>query len=94
MLRKQRHLDRFWHRDEDIDRRYAGVSAAEIYSDLGNLERFAGTHPAVMAGYVEAAGWPFDSGIERQLPRWLRRLGVLVGYPLSRLWAKVWRTRS
>lgn len=93
MLRKQRHLDRFWHRDEDIDRRYAGMAAAEIYSDLGNLERFTGSHPAVMADYVGASAWPFESGAERQPPRWLRLLGLLLGYPLGRLLAKLRRVR-
>jgi glycosyltransferase involved in cell wall biosynthesis len=91
MLRKQKHFERFWFDDETIRKKYQALTAAAIYSDLGHLERFTGTHPAVMRGRVEAAIWEFDSHIDRQPPRWLRRAGVFLLYPVTRGCQKLFR---
>ena len=89
MLRKQRHFERFWHGDEVLREKYAAMSAEHIYDDLGHLRRFAGTHPAVMRERVLAATWPFEPGVERQPPRWIRLGLLMVRWPLARLYAKV-----
>lgn len=84
MVRKQRHLDRFWHSDEEIERAYARVDAGNIYRDVGHLVRFTGTHPSVMAERIRSATWAFNSPPSR-LPRWIRLGLLLVAHPLARL---------
>lgn len=59
----------------------ARIDPVRPYRMLGHLRRFAGSHPAVMQDLVSAQDWSFDSGIERQPPRWRRYLGILVSCP-------------
>ncbi len=70
MVAKQRHLERYWRGDDEIGRRFADVTAADIYRDVRHLVPFRGSHPAVMAARVAAADWPFDP--PRAAPRWAR----------------------
>ena len=93
MVRKQKHLDRFWHADGEIEKRYSAVSAATIYGDLGHLREFRGTHPAVMAEKVGSANWEFESRAGSQAPRWLRWLGYFTAYPLARLLGRARRAK-
>jgi len=94
MVRKQRHLDRFWHGDGDIEKRYAAVGPGTIYDDLGHLREFRGTHPAVMAQKIAAADWDFDPRMGSQPPRWMRWLGYLTVYPLARLLGRAGRAKA
>jgi hypothetical protein len=55
------------------------------YGHLGHLRRFAGSHPAIMAGVVAAQDWSFDAGIERQPHTWLRYLRILGSCPRDSL---------
>jgi hypothetical protein len=57
--RKQQTFNRLWHSDTVVQ---AMVGAREMYRYDGSqpLERFAGTHPAVMAERIRAMNWQFD----------------------------------
>ena len=94
MVRKQRHLDRFWHGDGEIERRYSTVSAATIYDDTRDLREFRGTHPAVMAERIAATKWEFEPGPISRRPRWLRWLGYLTVYPLARLLGRAGKAKA
>lgn len=83
MVAKQKHLEKYWRDDEQVRRRFEGVTAAEIYRDVRHLVPFTGTHPAVMRDRVTAAGWPFDP--PRAAPRWVR----LPAEGVARAWRRV-----
>ena len=91
MLKKQKHMQRFWHSDETLREQYAGLTAAQVYNDLGHLRKFTGTHPKVMQERVKAATWPFDPRLSEQMPHWLRLGYVFLWYPLARAYQKLTR---
>lgn len=47
MTAKQKNLDRFWHRDEEIDQKYSS-DEFQIFGNLDEIEQFTGTHPSAM----------------------------------------------
>jgi hypothetical protein len=51
MTAKQKNLDRFWHRDEEIEKKYASAEF-QIFGNLEEIALFNGTHPAVMKSRV------------------------------------------
>jgi len=89
MLEKKRHLDRLWHPDEVVDRRYRGL-AVYTYPDRYFLVPFRDDHPAVMRERVLAQDW------ELPIPRtplrfWpIRKLVVWV-QPVTQRIACLWR---
>ena len=71
--RKQLNFNRLWHSDEKV---MAMVGAADtfIYDGSEPLERFAGTHPAVMLPRIRAANWQFAGHPEQARWSWKDRL--------------------
>jgi len=63
MLEKQRNLDRYWHDDGWLSRRYE--EGFEIYSNLRGLKYFTGSHPKVMRERIEKADWEFNPPEEK-----------------------------
>lgn len=55
---KQQNFHRMWHDDEWVSKN-VGTAAEYDYSNIDLLERFRGTHPAVMRRRIEAASWDF-----------------------------------
>jgi glycosyltransferase involved in cell wall biosynthesis len=51
MTAKQKNLDRFWHRDEEIEKKYASAEF-QIFGNLEEIALFNDTHPAVMKSRV------------------------------------------
>jgi glycosyltransferase involved in cell wall biosynthesis len=94
MLRKQRHFDRFWHSDDEIERRYADIDVRSIYRDTANLVPFTGMHPAAMAERVAASTWPFDPGPRSRLPRWARLALLAFRHPLERIAGRLGKKRT
>ncbi len=95
MQAKQDNLDRLYHGDEAMRRRQAQAAEQQeqfkaFYADRGYLERFRGSHPAVMTPRVLAQDWTFEDGIKDQSPRWLRHLDIAFAYPIQKRW-KRWR---
>ncbi len=73
MRAKQEAWQRLYHNDAVIEQLQERQSRQQIYSDLGNLRFFRGTHPSVMREIVARQNWTFDHGIGRQPPEWIRR---------------------
>lgn len=89
MRAKQRNLDSLYHDDAWLAARKAeDAKLKAFYADRGHLERFRGSHPAVMAARVQAQDWSFDDGIARQAPWWLRQLDIALLHPFRRRFAR------
>lgn len=56
---KQKYFHRLWHEDEWLKKHVSGESEFD-YSKIDSLEKFKGTHPAVMQKRIESANWKFD----------------------------------
>lgn len=56
--RKQLNFNRLWHSD-DVAQRMAGTAETYVYDGREPLERFRGTHPAVMQARIAAVNWQF-----------------------------------
>ena len=71
--RKQLNFNRLWHSDEKVQA-MVGQSDAFLYDGSEPLERFAGTHPAVMLPRIQAVNWQFAGYPERARWSWKDRL--------------------
>jgi glycosyltransferase involved in cell wall biosynthesis len=69
MLEKNRELERFYHQDDYIERKYGGKRRHD-YGDLAVCLPFRGSHPKVMSGRIAAAGWQLE--VRSRLPLALR----------------------
>ncbi len=84
--RKQQTFNRLWHSDEWV-KEHVGQAESYDYSTGGRLDRFEGTHPAVMKKRVEKENWRFvydersvrEPFTDRAL-NWIERL---TGYRLA-----------
>lgn len=73
MQRKQETFNRLWHSDEWVAQHV--VPAEEFdYSQIDSLQRFTGTHPAVMQERVRRQGWQFEHDMSRNRYRLKDRL--------------------
>jgi len=89
MLEKQKHLEKFWHDDETLEKKYSAMTAEKIYSDTAHLAAFRGIHPAVMLPAVSSASWRFEPVLDTR-PRWIR-LGIgLLTRPFEKLAKRIW----
>ncbi|MBL7797537.1 MAG: glycosyltransferase family 2 protein [Saprospiraceae bacterium] len=75
--RKQLNFNRLWHSDEKVQ---AKVGNAEVFRYNGTepLERYAGTHPAVMLPRIQAVNWQFEGNPEQMRWSWKDRLSRFV----------------
>lgn len=87
MARKQQNVLQLYEAESTAKSIPSGARITEDqpYKVLGNLERFAGSHPAVMRELVSGQDWTFDARIERQPPRWRRYLSMVAGCPKDTL---------
>lgn len=87
MVQKRRHVQGFYHGDAEpadipeVER----IEPEQPYRHLGNLRRYASSHPALMTKLIAEQDWQFNSGIENQPLRWLRYLKLLVDCPSDSL---------
>ena len=66
MKAKQKKLDSLHHDSEWVKRKHPEGESAEFdYGDLRKLDRFKGTHPAVMAGRIASKSWSVPVGGKR-----------------------------
>ena len=80
MQRKRRALDTLWHDDATVATRAQGAAAYDFRTGVDALERFSGTHPAVMQRRIAARNWTFDydisfnrRGWKERFRRWMER---------------------
>ena len=77
MQRKQETFNKLWHDDEWVARHVA--PAAEFdYSQIDALRPFTGTHPAVMAGRIQAQNWHYAHDMSRNSYQFKDRLKQLI----------------
>jgi glycosyltransferase involved in cell wall biosynthesis len=93
MQQKQRHAQRFWHTDDEVDKRVPNVHAYD-YTTIDDLLPFTGTHPNAMAQRVASQNWEFsfepwqqNIGAKEKFSRWLEkttgwRIGEYKNYEL------------
>ena len=86
MQRKQETFNKLWHSDDWVAQHVAPAEEFD-YSQVDSLQRFAGTHPAVMAQRLKAQSWQFDHDLSRNRHRLKDRLKQvlerLTGYRLG-----------
>jgi glycosyltransferase involved in cell wall biosynthesis len=80
MLNKTTSLHTLYHNDEEVSML---SDSFKLYSDLGNLKKFEGSHPAVMENRVKSYDWSFDPRLEEQRPDWLRAILIFL-YPVTK----------
>ena len=68
---KLRHLHRYWHDDQWIEKTLQGGFSYELNQPL---RRFTGTHPAVMQGRIAQAAWDFPYDPAKVRLPWKERL--------------------
>jgi glycosyltransferase involved in cell wall biosynthesis len=86
MQRKQETFNKLWHSDDWVAQNV--VPAAEFdYSQVDSLQRFTGTHPAVLTARIRQQNWQYDHDMARnryrlkdRLKHWLERA---TGYRLG-----------
>lgn len=71
--RKQLNFNRLWHADEKVQA-MVGQSDAFLYDGSEPLERFTGTHPAVMLPRIQAVNWQFAGHPEQARRSWKDRI--------------------
>lgn len=67
-LEKLKQARKLWHSDDFLEKEYAGVESFD-FSNVDSLQRYTGTHPAVMRQRIEEKNWHFEHDIS------LKRLG-------------------
>jgi len=72
MVTKQEAFRRLYVSDADI----AADLPVNLYTDLGNLKRFADAHPKVMEDRVRTENWAFNARLEVQQPHWVRHIKI------------------
>ena len=86
MQRKQETFNKLWHSDDWVAQHVAPAEEFD-YSQVDSLQRFAGTHPAVMTQRVKTQSWQFDHDLSRNRHRLKDRLKQalerLTGYRLG-----------
>ena len=70
---KKESFETLYHSDEEVSRMEI---TENVYTHLGHLVRFSGTHPVVMKERIEHFSGKFDPHIENQLPTWIRHLSL------------------
>lgn len=75
--RKQLNFNRLWHSDDKV-RDMVGAAAVYSYDGSEPLERYTGTHPAVMLPRIGAVNWRFEGDPEQIRWAWKDRLSRFV----------------
>ncbi|MEW6686512.1 MAG: glycosyltransferase family 2 protein [Candidatus Edwardsbacteria bacterium] len=70
---KQQHFHKLWHDDEWLGK---NISKEQLfdYSKIDSLERFTGTHPAVMQERIRQKNWEFNFDLTKKNFPLLKRL--------------------
>jgi len=71
--RKQQTFNRLWHPDETVHK-MVGEHETYLYDGSQPLERFTGTHPAVMLPRIKAMNWRFDGEPSQARWKWKDRV--------------------
>lgn len=83
MVEKRQHVEGFYHSGPPPPTQPAAerLDPSRPYAHIGDLRKFTGSHPALMAGLIAAQDWSFDAGLERQPPTLVRYVRILISCP-------------
>lgn len=86
MQEKHRTFNALWHDDQWIEQHVAKAEEFD-YGHIDSLERFDGTHPAVMQDRIRRLNWSFDHDLSRNKlsfnERLKRLLSGVIGYRIG-----------
>lgn len=63
MQRKQENFHKMWHDDAWLESNVIKADTFDYFSDIDELAKFKGTHPAVMQERINRINWQFDYDI-------------------------------
>lgn len=63
MQRKQESFHKMWHDDDWLEKNVVKAEAFDYAAHIDAVERFTGTHPAVMQDRINHSNWQFDYDI-------------------------------
>ena len=66
MKKKQQHVSRFWHEDSEEWQKYVQEADVFNFDDFDSLQKFTGTHPAVMKERIEKKNWDVDIDLSKK----------------------------
>ncbi|MBG9375440.1 glycosyltransferase family 2 protein [Panacibacter sp. DH6] len=66
MKQKQQHVSRFWNEDSEEWRQYVQQEDAFNFDDFDSLQKFTGSHPAVMKDRIEKKNWNIDIDLSKK----------------------------
>jgi hypothetical protein len=93
MQRKQEIFHKLWHDDEWVEKNVAKAEAFDYAAHIDAVQKFTGTHPAVMQERIRNSNWKFDYDIsfnrtslkERFKAFAEKKLGIKMSYRNYRL---------
>ncbi|MDB5229729.1 MAG: glycosyl transferase [Chitinophagaceae bacterium] len=74
MMAKLDNSSQFWGEDKPSEKNKTIFSGSFDYSQIDALEKFTGSHPAVMLPRIQKANWQFDYDISYNNLKWKDRL--------------------
>ncbi|MCS6935531.1 MAG: glycosyltransferase family 2 protein [Chitinophagales bacterium] len=75
MMQKSIEMDKQWHDDAWISRKYSGVDLQTYdYGIIEALDHFEGTHPAVMQARIAKANWVFTYDTSQNKLPWKQKI--------------------
>lgn len=87
MQAKQETFHKLWHDDNWLDENIPKVEEFDYFQNIDVLEKFQGSHPAVMQARIERVNWKFNYDIsfnkepfKQKLKRLLKKIGVDTSY--------------
>lgn len=66
MMRKRKNVSRFWTEDTEEWRSFLKEEDFFNYDDFDSLQKFTGTHPAVMKDRIEKMNWKLDLDLTKK----------------------------
>lgn len=66
MMRKQKNVSRFWNEDTEDLKKYLQQEDFFNFDDFDSLQKFTGTHPAVMEERIEKKNWDITIDLSKK----------------------------
>ncbi len=82
MVHKQRAFTSYYHNDQWLEENLAKASEFD-YGNIGSLELFTDTHPAVMKERIARKNWKFDFDVSKKNYSFKERIKRLLGFRIG-----------
>lgn len=87
MQAKQETFNKLWHDDQWMEENILGVEEFDYFKNIDSLEKYNGTHPAVMLDRIQSKNWEFNydlsfnkTSFKHLLKRALKKIGWNTSY--------------